>query len=133
MPKADHKKSNFDIDLDFGKKGEDWVIQLFEGNEKIEVKTERGLWKETGNIAIEVKYKGKPSGLSTTEANMWIHLLEDNREIVGGFIIPVKTLKKRIKELYEAKEVSIVKGGDGNESLIALLPISKVFTNSLRF
>ena len=133
MPKADHKKNNFDIDLDFGKKGEDWVIQLFEGNEKIEVKTERGLWKETGNIAIEVKYKGKPSGLSTTEANMWIHLFEDNREIVGGFIIPVKTLKKRIKELYEAKEVSIVKGGDGNESLIALLPISKVFTNSLRF
>ena len=133
MPKADHKKNNFDIDLDIGKKGEDWVIQLFEGNEKIEVKTERGLWKETGNIAIEIKYKGKPSGLSTTEANMWIHLLEDNREIVGGFIIPVKTLKQRIKELHEAKEVSIVKGGDCNESLIALLPSSKVFTNSLRF
>ena len=131
MPKVDYKKNNFDIDLDFGMKGEDWVIKLFEGNEKIEVKTERGLWKETGNIAIEITYKGKPSGLSTTEADMWIHLLEDNREIVGGFIIPVKTLKQRIKNLYKDKEISIIKGGDDNNSSIALLPISEVFTKSL--
>ena len=131
MPKVDYKKNNFDIDLDFGMKGEDWVIKLFEGNEKIEVKTERGLWKETGNIAIEITYKGKPSGLSTTEADMWIHLLEDNREIVGGFIIPVKTLKQRIKNLYKDKEISIIKGGDDNNSTISLLPISEVFTKSL--
>ena len=131
MPKVDYKKNNFDIDLDFGMKGEDWVIKLFEGNEKIEVKTERGLWKETGNIAIEITYKGKPSGLSTTEADMWIHLLEDNREIVGGFIIPVKILKQRIKNLYKDKEISIIKGGDDNNSSIALLPISEVFTKSL--
>ena len=131
MPKVDYKKNNFDIDLDFGMKGEDWVIKLFEGNEKIEVKTERGLWKETGNIAIEITYKGKPSGLSTTEADTWIHLLEDNREIVGGFIIPVKILKQRIKNLYKDKEISIIKGGDDNNSSIALLPISEVFTKSL--
>jgi len=55
---------NFDIDLDFGKIYEEKVRKIFEGNGGIEVKTERDMWKRTGNIAIEIKYKGVPSGLS---------------------------------------------------------------------
>ena len=45
MPKVHYKENNFDIDLDFGHKGEDWVVRLFEGNSTVEVKTERGFWK----------------------------------------------------------------------------------------
>ena len=127
MPKTDYKKENFDIDLDFGFKGEDWVIKLFEGNEKIEVKTERSLWKETGNIAIEVKYKGRPSGISTTKADTWIHLLEDNKEILGGFILPVKYLRQRIKKLFHEGEIKMVNGGDNDDSSIVLLPIKKIY------
>ena len=86
MPEVDYKKNNFDIDLDFGKKGEEWVVKLFEGNSKVEVKTERGIWQETGNIAIEIKYKNKPSGLSITDAETWIHLLESDGKILGGLL-----------------------------------------------
>ena len=49
---------NFDIDLDFGQVYEEKVRKLFEGKGGIEVKTERDMWKRTGNIAIEVRYKG---------------------------------------------------------------------------
>ena len=62
----DYKKDKFDIDLDFGKVGEKAVEEMFEGDGSIEVKTERDIWKTTGNIAIEIRYRGKLSGISTT-------------------------------------------------------------------
>ncbi len=127
MPKVDYKKNNFDIDLDFGKKGEDWVVELFEGNSKVEVKTERGIWDKTGNIAIEVRYKNKPSGLTTTDAEIWIHLLEKDNKILGGFLLPVSYLKKRIKKLFNEDIVKVIKGGDNNDSTILLLPIDKIY------
>ena len=34
MPKVDYKKNNFDIDLDFGERGEEWVVKKFEVNYK---------------------------------------------------------------------------------------------------
>ena len=127
MPEVDYKKNNFDIDLDFGKKGEEWVVKLFEGNSKVEVKTERGLWQDTGNIAIEIRYKNKPSGLSTTDAEIWIHLLESYGEIVGGFLLPVPYLKNRIKKLFKSGAIKTVKGGDNNDSTILLVPINKIY------
>ena len=127
MPEVDYKKNNFDIDLDFGKRGEEWVVKLFEGNSKVEVKTERGLWQDTGNIAIEIKYKNKPSGISTTDAETWIHLLESYGEIVGGFILPVPYIKKRIKNLFKSGKVKIIKGGDNNDSTIVLVPIKLIY------
>ena len=127
MPVVNYKKNNFDIDLDFGKRGEEWVVKLFEGNSQVEVKTERGIWQETGNIAIEIKYKNKPSGLSTTDADIWIHLLEKDGKIFGGFLLPVPYLKKRIKELFNLGKIKAIKGGDNNESSIILLPIKLIY------
>ena len=127
MPEVDYKKNNFDIDLDFGKKGEEWVVKLFEGNSKVEVKTERGIWQETGNIAVEVRYKNKPSGISTTDAEIWIHLLESYGKIVGGFILPVPYFKDRIKNLFKSGKVKVVKGGDNNDSTIVLVPMKLIY------
>ena len=127
MPKVDYKKNNFDIDLDFGERGEEWVVKLFEGISKVEVKTERGLWQETGNIAIEIRYKNKPSGLSTTDAETWIHLLERDGEIFGGFLLPVPYLKKRAKSLLAVDLARIVKGGDNNDSTLLLIPIEDIY------
>ena len=127
MPLTNYKISNFDIDLDFGKIGENKVINMFEGNGSIEVKTERGSWQKTGNIAIEVKYKGKPAGLSTTKAKTWIHLLSQDLNILGGFIFDVNKLRDRVKDLTILKRARIVKGGDNNDSTIVLLPIKEMF------
>ena len=57
--KEDRKK--FDIDLEYGQIREDRVADIFT-KAKIEVKSERGMWMQTGNIAIEYESYGKPSG-----------------------------------------------------------------------
>ena len=117
----------FDLDLKFGKLGEDFVKDIQEGNNKIEVKTERDIWKHTGNIAIEIRYKGQPSGLSTTKASVWIHLLSVNNVIKGGFIFKVNELRALIKKRQNQGKLKMVMGGDDNMSQLVLLPIKELF------
>ena len=59
----DRKK--FDIDLEYGKVREQMVADMLQ-DKKIEVKSERGMWMRTGNIAIEYECYGKPSGIAAT-------------------------------------------------------------------
>ena len=123
----DYINDKFDLDLDFGKVGEKYIEQVFEGDGRIEVKTERDIWASTGNIAIEVRCRGKLSGISTTDARTWIHLLSVDNVIKGGFIMPVKQLKARIKELHESDVARLVMGGDDDASQMVLIPINKIF------
>ena len=120
----DYTKDKFDIDLDFGKVGEKAVEEMLEGDGTIEVKTERELWKTTGNIAIEIRCRGKLSGLSTTTAKSWIHMLDGGG---GGFIFPVKELKDKIKKRQDEGKLKLIMGGDDNAAQLALLPISELF------
>ena len=117
----------FDLDLEFGQMGEKFVEDLQNGNTKIEVKTERDIWKTTGNIAVEIRYKNKPSGISTTGSSIWIHLLSDNNKIVGGYIFSVDYLKKKIIDLKEKGKLKLVMGGDFNASQMALIPRTELF------
>ena len=123
----DYINDKFDLDLDFGKVGEKYIEQVFEGDGRIEVKTERDICATTGNIAIEVRSRGKLSGISITDARTWIQLLSIDNTIKGGFIIPVKQLKARIKELHESGDARLVMGGDDDASQMVLLPINKLF------
>jgi hypothetical protein len=125
----DYINNKFDLDLDFGKVGEKYIEQVFEGDGRIEVKTEKDIWATTGNIAIEVRCRGKLSGISITDARTWIQLLSIDNVIKGGFIMPVKQLKARIKELHESGEAKLTMGGDDDASQMVLLPIDKVFKN----
>ena len=128
MPLTEGYCKGFDLDLKFGKMGEEFVQDVLEGDSKVEIKTERDKWKETGNIAIEISCKGKGSGITTTEASTWIHLLSYKDDIVGGFILNVKKFKERIKELNKENKVKIVKGGDDNLSQLVLVPIKEIFS-----
>ena len=118
---------NFDLDLNFGEIFEKKVNDMLKCKGDIEVKTERDKWAETGNICIEIRYKGEPSGLSITEADTWIHFLSINNSIVGGFIFPVKELKFIVKRLLIDSGAKIVYGGDNGASELVLLPIDKIF------
>ncbi len=99
VPVTEEVQQKFDHDLEFGRLGEDFVEAFQNENTKIEVKTERDIWKTTGNIAIEIRCRGKLSGLSVTEAQTWIHLLSWKNKIEGGYIMTTDYLKRRIKEL----------------------------------
>ena len=117
---------NFDIDLNFGLIYEDKVRDIFDGTGSIEVKTERGMWANTGNMAIEITYRGKPSGISITDAEWWCHLFTIDGNIKFIVMMKVKELKDRIKELAKLKLIKIVKGGDDMESEIVLVPVDRL-------
>ena len=131
MPLTEGYCKEYDLhvkkDMLFGKIGEEFTEKLFEGNTKIEIKTERDIWKNTGNIAIEIRCKGKPSGISTTTSSVWMHLLAYKGVIEGGFILKVDKLKAKIKKLQESGNLKMVMGGDFNESQMVLLPIKELF------
>ena len=109
--------SDFDLDLNFGWKWEDFIEEKFQ---TAEVKTERDLWRKTGNIAIEYACSGKRSGVESTNADLWIHNLTDKDEYVMGFIIPTKTMKAIYKEGYK------VSGGDRDAARMSLLKIRQL-------
>ena len=65
----------FDVDLEFGQQWEEYIDNMFSGAKTCEIKTERDKWATTGNICIETESYGKPSGLTSTEAELWVHNL----------------------------------------------------------
>ena len=134
MPLTEGYCKEYDLhvkeDMLYGKIGEEFTQKLFEGNTKIEIKTERDIWQTTGNVAIEMRYKGKPSGISTTTSSVWIHLLSKNKAIKGGFIFKVDKLKAKIKKLHNEGNLKMVMGGDDNLSQMVLLPIDSLFTSN---
>ena len=125
----DWKNNKFDIDLDFGKITEKKLADAFEGKGKLEVKTERWegkptQWKKTENIAIEIRCRGKLSGLSITEAKLWIHMLDDGG---GGFIFETEHLKNIIRKKKEEGNLVLKMIGDDKASECAILPIRELF------
>tara|TARA_R100001460_G_scaffold46986_1_gene84721 strand:+ start:107 stop:514 length:408 start_codon:yes stop_codon:yes gene_type:complete len=126
MPRT-QDKSNFDVDLDFGEVSEQAIVDMFENEGKIEIKTERDIWLTTGNIAFEIKgYKGRKSGLSTTEAKWWIQVLTFKDKTLMMLTFKVDILKKVLKKMHKEHKVKIVKGGDNNYSTMILAPITKL-------
>ena len=100
---------NFDIDLDFGQIYEEKIRKIFQGKGGIEVKTERDMWKRTGNIAIEVSYRGSPSGLSSTNADWWVHILSDNGEIDTAFMRTTwqwEEIKPQVHKVYRDRDAN---------------------------
>ena len=114
-------QSNFDIDLKKGQEGELLVEELAKGNRTIEVKRDY-IVSRTGNLAVEVSYRGKPSGLSTTEAEWWAFVL-DGKYYENKVIIFIETnrLKQIVDDIHKTK--GIVKGGDSNQSQLVLVPV----------
>lgn len=155
MPQVHYKEENYDIKLDFegdlkkGKEGEYIITTIFEKDPSIEVKTEQSYgnneplkWTGSGNIAIEVmnkmrKENGKMvecdpylSGLSKTDAGTWIHLLSFKGIILGGYILPVVELKRRLKELESENKIKKIWGGDYKASRLWLVKIKHLFDYS---
>ena len=120
--KKDRKK--FDIDLAYGKVFEEKIIEMLQ-DKKIEVKTERGMWSKTGNIAIEFESYGKPSGINATESDYWFHNLAIDKEVYCTLVFSTPMLKQIVQKLDDHK---VVKGGDNWASKMFLVNLSKLFS-----
>lgn len=119
--KEDRKK--FDIDLAYGEVREKAIADMLQ-NKKVEVKSERGMWVKTGNIAIEYESYGKPSGIEATESDYWFHNLCVGDDIYATLVFETKQLKKILEVIPSKKSVS---GGDHNASRMWLLPLRNLF------
>lgn len=87
-----------------------WDFQL--GNETYEVKDDQYSAK-SGNVAIETSCRGKPSGISVTEADWWVHViyLPTNNEQLATFT-PTSVVKEMITKDY----ATLKTGGDKGSS-----------------
>ena len=121
-PKSKDRKK-FDIDLAYGKVREDMIKEMLQ-DKKIEVKSERDVWKRTGNIAIEYECYGKPSGINATEADYWFHNLCVGEDVYATLVFKTENLKKIIDSLERKVSVS---GGDHNASRMYLVSLQKLF------
>lgn len=110
-------KSDWDLDLKFGQLHEGLVRALMCGEVSLEVKTDRRA-HETGNVAVELSSRHKPSGLVVTKAEYWAFVLPG----LDNSVVLVRT--ERLKALALRSDVPLVRGGDENTSVLALLPLS---------
>ena len=125
-PSVEDRKK-FDIDLEYGQVREDMVADMLQ-NKKVEVKSERGMWMDTGNICIEYNSYGKPSGIDATEADYWFHNLCVGEETYATIVFKVDNLKKIIDNLDSKRSVN---GGDHKASRMWLLNIQKLFSKDV--
>ena len=112
----------FDVDLEFGKQWEEHIDEMFSGSKTCEVKTERDKWSSTGNICIEIESYGKPSGLTSTEAELWVHNLVKDGELCCSLVFNTDKLRSVMDDM----KPYTVMGGDHRASKMYLVSIAKL-------
>ena len=123
--KKDRKK--FDLDLEYGSIREEKIADMLT-NKKIEVKSERGMWMKTGNIAVEYESWNKPSGIRATESDYWFHNLCVGDNEFCTLVFKTDVLKTIVDKLDYFKTVS---GGDNNASKMYLVNLMKLFSSDV--
>ena len=123
--KKDRKK--FDIDLEYGTIREEKVAEMLT-NKKVEVKSERGMWMKTGNIAIEYESWSKPSGIRATESDYWFHNLCVGDNEFCTLVFKTDVLRTIVDKLDYFKTVS---GGDNKASKMYLVNLQKLFSSDV--
>jgi hypothetical protein len=112
----------FDVDLEFGQQWEKHIDEMFSGAKTCEIKTERDKWASTGNICIEIESYGKPSGLTSTEAELWVHNLVKDGELCCSLVFNTD----KLRAVMEDMKPYTVMGGDHKASKLYLVSIQKL-------
>jgi len=127
MKPTKENRKKFDLDLTYGEIREEKIAEMLT-NKKVEVKSERDIWQNTGNICIEYESWGKPSGIRATESDYWFHNLCIGDDEYCTLVFKTDTLKKIVDKLDTFKTVS---GGDGNASRMFLVNLQKLFSTDV--
>jgi hypothetical protein len=107
----------------------DWDLSFtIEGSDKpktFEIKSDL-LANYTGNIAIEHTCSEKPSGLSKSKADIWIHFIHNFNESyydITYYEFPIEVLQKIALHGEGELAFKTISGGDSNYSRMKLLPM----------
>ena len=122
--------AKFDIDLQYGQEGEQWLKILGTDQAKMEVKTERDRWAETGNAVFEYECRSHPSGIAVTTSDYWCHNFMLNDRCCMSYVFNVDDLKQFLRMCiktpgYAGSRLTI--GGDDNASRVILVPITELW------
>ena len=109
--------SDFKYDLKVGKVKESELGDAFTGK-TIEVKRDLKAGA-TGNVFVEYESRGKPSGISTSEADYWCFALR-----FVFLLIPTQRLKALCRPYLGGSRDK--QGGDSNTSKGILLPVKEL-------
>jgi hypothetical protein len=117
--------SDFRYDLEIGKDMEGRLAEIL-GHKRIEVKTDF-IAHRTGNLAIEYECRGKPSGISVTDADYYAYCLPlaPLKNII--LLMDVVSLKEISRLHYAQNKIKCM--GDSNLSKSVLIPIQNLFSN----
>lgn len=119
----------FDLDLLKGQVAEDLVEALLCGEMTVEVKRDYKV-SQTGNVAIEGRYRGRNSGIVASTADWWAFTLSGDRYDDNGGMPEVVVLIKRerlwriLRAARVAGRLRIVAAGDDHAAKTALLPVA---------
>ena len=131
-----HNNDNkFDIDLKVGVQAENCLAELLSSDDKtkIEIKSEFSHWKRTGNVAIEIRCNGKPSGIAVTQAEWWgINFFDEDNVLEFSLILPVDKLKFLCEGWYKDERIKRIYGGDGNRAEMFLVPIPRLIEGLIK-
>jgi hypothetical protein len=97
------------------------------GNDvSVELKSETWQWEKTGNLCVEYKCDGRPSGIARTEAHFWVHeLLRGQRgheKDLIRYIVPMERMKELARRAI-AEGRWRAGAGDGKRFHVALIPL----------
>jgi hypothetical protein len=122
-----NRDRKFDLQLDQALVAERRLAEIFAAAklEKIELKTETWQWEQTGNICIEYRQGGQPSGIAVTEADYWVHELRRDSQTLCYLMFPIERLKELARRAY-AEGRFREGGGDGGRFCNVLIPLSWV-------
>lgn len=112
-------RSGFDLDLAHGEAREGALgrILSLRYGDRIEVKSD-GKARSTGNLFVEFRQKGRPSGIAVTEAEWWSTEVYDDVWI----ILPTVVLKRLASRAYHEGRTKL--GGDGDLYEGILIPVA---------
>ena len=109
---------DFRYDLKVGQMAESWLADVLQ-NRTIEIKRDFKA-SRTGRVFVEFFSRGKPSGISTTEADFWAFIIDHETVI----ILPTERLKALVQEAKD--EGKVWKGGDSNTSEGVLIDLERL-------
>lgn len=117
-----NRDSKFDLQLSAALINERRLGEIFEGArlERIELKSETWQWEQTGNICIEYRCNGRPSGISTTEADVWVHELKRDGDTLVYLMFPIERLKELAREAIRAGRCRSGVGDGGRFDVVIL-------------
>lgn len=122
-----NRDNKFDLQLGQALVNERRLANIFATGklEKLELKSETWQWERTGNICIEYRQNGEPSGIAITEADYWVHELRRDDQTLCYLMFPIERLKELARKAY-AEGRYHEGGGDGGRFCNVLIPLSWV-------